>query len=88
MKRLNQFILLNSKFNHSWFVRWTNQWWIRVMTQVVGLTFAAGFFLPKSGLRDVSSALVPVFGYVVVVTATVQGSRWLWRRGASSAQKI
>jgi hypothetical protein len=81
MKWLNQLISLTSKFNHSWFVQWANQWWIRAITQIVGSTFIAGYFLPKSGLRDISSELVPVFGCVVLVTAAVQGSIWLWRRG-------
>ena len=65
---------------NQWWFKWFDQWWLRVPTHVIGVVWLLGFFLPNSGLNELSLKLIYILGYVTILTAVVQGVMWLWPR--------
>ena len=67
------------RMNRWWILRWLNQWWLRAAMYLNCMIWSLDRFLPNSGISEFKLPAFYIWKTVVVVTAVVQGTMWLWR---------
>lgn len=76
MKKLKRSL---GRMNRWWLLRWLNQWWLRAAMYFYCMVWSLDRFLPNSGIGEFKLPAFYIWKAVIVVTAIVQGTIWLWR---------
>jgi hypothetical protein len=76
MKKLKRSL---DRMNRWWILRWLNQWWLRAAMYLYCMVWSLDHLLPNSGISEFKLPAFYIWKTVIVVTAVVQGTMWLWR---------